>query len=102
MLSPCNITQCSHCQSTEVVKNGKTRHGHQRYLCHVCHKSRVIFYKKPKIEDNLQLYSCFKRAFLERLSLLCISRVFAISYYKVFHLGGTPHLSFTLSSITQF
>jgi insertion element IS1 protein InsB len=102
MLSPCNITQCSHCQSTEVVKNGKTRHGHQRYLCHVCHKSRVIFYKKPKIEDNLQLYSYCKRAFLERLSLLGISRVFAISYYKVFHLGGTPHLSLFCLQLPSF
>jgi transposase-like protein len=46
MLTPCNIAQRSHCQSTQVVKNGKKRHGNQRYLCHVCHKSRVVFYKK--------------------------------------------------------
>jgi len=27
---------CSHCQSTEIVRNGATADGRQRYLCRDC------------------------------------------------------------------
>ena len=28
--------QCAHCASEELVKNGLSRHGHQRWLCRDC------------------------------------------------------------------
>ena len=27
---------CAHCASKELVKNGLSRHGHQRWLCQAC------------------------------------------------------------------
>src|ERR1039457_6814245 len=30
---------CPHCQATHCVKNGTSRHGHQRWRCQVCHKT---------------------------------------------------------------
>ena len=28
--------KCTHCESERLVKNGKSRHGNQRWLCHPC------------------------------------------------------------------
>ena len=30
---------CPHCHATNCVKNGTSRHGHQRWRCPVCHKT---------------------------------------------------------------
>lgn len=40
LIEPRKITNCPHCQSTHIVKNGKDC-GHQRYLCRDCKKSFV-------------------------------------------------------------
>jgi hypothetical protein len=31
--------KCCHCTSARVVKNGRSRHGHQRWLCRDCHRT---------------------------------------------------------------
>ena len=31
--------KCPHCQSASIVKNGTSRHGHQRWQCLVCRKT---------------------------------------------------------------
>ena len=31
--------KCQHCESEEVVKNGKSRHGRQRWRCRACGKT---------------------------------------------------------------
>jgi len=31
--------KCCHCTSASVVKNGRSRHGHQRWLCRDCHRT---------------------------------------------------------------
>ena len=30
---------CPHCHTANCVKNGTSRHGHQRWRCQVCHKT---------------------------------------------------------------
>ena len=31
--------KCCHCTCASVVKNGRSRHGHQRWLCRDCHRT---------------------------------------------------------------
>lgn len=81
MLTTTKIEQCPHCCSTKIVKNGFTRHKNQRVLCRDCGKSLVLNRKHKRPLD----VSALVRSFLERLSLCGVSRIFAISYYKVYY-----------------
>lgn len=75
------IYTCRHCNSSDLVKNGKTRHGNQRCLCHTCGKTLVL---TPK-ESNIERYKeQIILSFRERLSLRGICRVFKISESSVF------------------
>jgi len=38
--------QCPHYQSSNIVKNGRTRHANQRVKCRDCGKTRVLNPKK--------------------------------------------------------
>jgi transposase-like protein len=80
MLAQTKVEKCPCCQSINIVKNGFTRHNNQRVLCKDCGKSPVLQRKKAISYNPSQL----RRAFLERLSLSGVSRVFFISYYRVF------------------
>ncbi len=80
MLAQTKVEKCPCCESINIVKNGFTRHNNQRVLCKDCGKSPVLQRKKAICYDPCQL----RRAFLERLSLSGVSRVFFISYYSVF------------------
>lgn len=75
------IYTCRHCGSSDLVKNGKTRHGNQRCLCHSCHKTLVLI---PKESNTVRYESQIVRSFRERLSLRGICRVFKISEASVF------------------
>lgn len=78
------IQCCPNCGSTSIVKNGHTVYGAQRCLCHDCGKTRVIERKSKPDKTPF-----IKRAFLERLSLRGILRVFHISFdtlYDLLHL----------------
>ena len=81
MLTVTKVEKCPKCGSTDIVKNGFTRHGNQRIKCKACEKSPVLHPKKQHQYDT----DCLVRSFLERLSLLGVSRVFALSYYQVYH-----------------
>ena len=39
-----DVLKCSSCSSDNIVKNGKTRNGKQRFLCKNCSKSFIIDY----------------------------------------------------------
>jgi transposase-like protein len=34
------VLHCSHCQGTDIVRHGTTRHGKQRYRCRPCQQGR--------------------------------------------------------------
>lgn len=80
MLTTTKIEHCPDCHSSRIVKNGFTRHNNQRVLCRDCKKSLVLNRKKKGLIDH----SALVRSFLERLSLCGVSRIFAISYYRVY------------------
>ncbi len=75
------IEKCSKCNSADIVKNGFSRHCNQRIKCKACGSCPVLDRKKSLDVD----VNCLIRSFLERLSLCGVARVFAISYYQVYH-----------------
>ena len=80
MLSITKIEKCPNCSSENIVKNGFTKTGNQRVLCHDCSKSRVLH---RKFDQEFDVQS-IRRSFLERMSLCGVCRVFLISYYRVY------------------
>jgi len=94
------VYTCPDCESTALVKNGKTRHGNQRVLCRSCGKTRVLISKVPATK---QYERCIIRSFRERLSLRGICRVFGISQcsaFKIFnrHSQHLPDFKQSLAS----
>jgi len=69
---------CPNCHSTNIVKNGHTRHGNQRCLCKDCRKTRVLIPRRTKDLDDLM-----EKALRERLSLRGIARIFGVSVQTV-------------------
>jgi transposase-like protein len=69
--------KCQHCGSENIVRNGKTQNGKQRYFCHHCrHRSRdnpqPNGYPEPERETIL-------RAYHERSSLRGLTRTFGVA-----------------------
>ncbi len=69
--------RCRHCDSANIVRNGLTTNGKQRFLCHDCRRrSRVNpqpnGYTDEEREEIL-------RAYEERSSLRGLSRTFGVS-----------------------
>ncbi len=69
--------KCSHCQSENIVRNGKTNNGKQRYLCRSCGKNsrddpQPNGYPPAEREQIL-------RAYQERSSLRGLTRTFGVS-----------------------
>jgi transposase-like protein len=68
---------CYHCGSENLVRNGRTRNGKQRYLCHDCGRTSrdnpsSPAYPAERREEIL-------RAYQERSSLRGLSRTFGVS-----------------------
>jgi len=75
------IIACYHCESQNIVKNGKAPNGKQKYLCHDCgRQSREDpdsnAYGPQRREEIL-------RAYQERSSLRGLTRTFEVSRYTV-------------------
>lgn len=72
-----DFINCHRCHSPDIVQNGKTRHGKQRYKCKMCqyqfseHSTAKIICPKDIEKINALL--------LERLSLRGICRVMKVS-----------------------
>jgi len=69
--------KCYHCGSENLVRNGRTRNGKQRYLCHACGRTSreqpsSNAYPAERREEIL-------RAYQERSSLRGLSRTFGVS-----------------------
>lgn len=65
---------CPHCGLVDVKKNGKTKTGHQRFMCQGCHKSftyatRTIFHgAKMPLETYLRYVHCMMHGMTVRAS----------------------------------
>jgi len=68
--------QCSQCGSTDIIKNGHDYKGDQKYHCKCCDKYGTLCPKKGYSQAAQQQV---KRAFLERVSLRGIERIFGVS-----------------------
>ncbi len=68
--------KCHHCNSINIVKNGKNRNGNQRYKCKDCGISRVVEYKPNYTEGRKEEII---RAYQERSSLRGLSRTFGVA-----------------------
>ena len=79
MISTSITHWCPNCHSINIVKNGHTRHGNQRCLCHDCGKTRVLV---PHRITTKHL-DMIEKALRERLSLRGISRIFDLSLETV-------------------
>jgi transposase-like protein len=68
---------CCHCQSLNLVRNGKTPDGRQRYRCHDCQRRSTADPRPngyPEEQRELIL-----RASQERSSLRGLSRTFGVA-----------------------
>lgn len=69
--------KCFHCDSENLVRNGKTENGKQRYFCHDCRKMsreqpQPNGYTPAQREQILAAYQ-------ERASLRGLTRIFGVS-----------------------
>lgn len=69
--------KCQHCQSENIVRNGKTHNGKQRYLCNDCGR---MFRDNPQSngyppDEREQIL----RAYEERSSLRGLTRTFGVA-----------------------
>ena len=69
--------QCYHCGSDDLVRNGKTRNGKQRFHCKSCNRSNR---ENPQPEGYTEEQrEVILKAYQERSSMRGISRTFGIS-----------------------
>ena len=71
------VVSCPHCHGTELVRNGKTPDGRQRFLCRDCH-CRSTADPRPQgySEEQREL---ILRAYQERSSWRGLTRTFGVS-----------------------
>lgn len=72
--------QCTHCESERIVKNGRSRHGHQRFKCRACGATfgaedhrRVA----PELRENAL------RHYVEGVGLRATERLVGVSHNSV-------------------
>ena len=72
--------KCPHCESEKRVKNGKSRHGNQRFLCRACGKTtgEVDLRRKPAIMREAAL-----KHYLEGVGLRATERLVGVSHNTV-------------------
>jgi transposase-like protein len=72
-----HVLTCPRCESPDVIRHGKDRHGIQRYRCHAC---AYTFRENPKpngyTEEEKQR---ILDAYQERSSLRGLTRTFGVS-----------------------
>ena len=72
--------QCSQCRSERIVKNGHSRHGHQRFKCRAC---RVTFgdLDHRRVEPGLRENAL--RHYVEGVGLRATERLVGVSHNSV-------------------
>ena len=71
------LVSCSHCQSTEIVRNGAAADGRQRYRCHNGgRRSTAAARPNGYTEEQREL---ILRAYQERSRLRGLARTFGVS-----------------------
>lgn len=68
---------CPECNSTQIVKNGRTHYGKQRFRCQECGRQFVEHPTRQPIEEETR--ALIDKLLLERLALAAIARVTGVS-----------------------
>ena len=71
---------CPSCQATHVVKNGRSRHGHQRFVCKVC---QLTFGEKDHRRVDQALKESALKHYAEGVGLRAIERLVGTSHNSV-------------------
>jgi transposase-like protein len=71
---------CPSCQATHIVKNGVSRHGHQRYRCMAC---RLTFGDEDHRRVSEDLKESALRHYAEGIGLRCTERLIGVSHNSV-------------------
>jgi hypothetical protein len=72
--------ECTHCKSEFVVKNGKSRHGHQRWVCRDCGKMCGEIHNRRVPEAKRQ--SALNH-YLEGVGLRATERLVGVSHNSI-------------------
>ena len=72
--------RCTKCQSTHVVKNGRTKAGKQKYHCQTCGAYGTL---NPSVPYTPERKAEILRAYHERSSLRGIERTFGVTRQTV-------------------
>lgn len=72
--------QCAHCASEELVKNGLSRHGHQRWVCQAC--SRTCGAKDRRRVEPAKREAALAH-YLEGVGLRATERLVGVSHNAV-------------------
>ena len=72
--------ECTRCQSLDIVKNGHTKQGKQKFHCHTCGAFGTL---NPTIKYPPERKEEILRAYQERSSLRGVARTFGVSRQTV-------------------
>jgi transposase-like protein len=72
--------KCPHCESEKIVKNGISRHGHQRWICRGCEKT---FGEKDKRRVDPAKKEQALAYYLEGVGLRATERLLGVSHNSV-------------------
>ena len=75
-----NTISCALCGSKQVVKNGLSRHGHQRFLCQAC--QRTFGHRDHRRVDQTKRESALKH-YAEGVGLRATERLLGVSHNSV-------------------
>ncbi len=80
MITEIIVNRCTKCQSEQIVKNGKTKAGRQKYHCKSCSAYGTLNPSVPYIPERK---AEILRAYHERASLRGIERTFGVARQTV-------------------
>ena len=80
MITEIIVNRCTKCQSENIVRNGKTKAGKQKYHCKACHAYRTL---SPSVQYTPERKAEILRAYHERASLRGIERTFGLARQTV-------------------
>lgn len=80
MITQITINHCTKCQSTNIVRNGTTKTGKQKYYCKECGAYGTL---APSVQYTPERKAEILRAYHERSSLRGIERTFGVARQTV-------------------
>ena len=74
------VSTCTKCGSLDIVKNGQTKKGKQKFLCRECNAYGTL---NPEVKYSAERKEEILQAYHERASLRGIHRIFGVARQTV-------------------